>query len=444
MSLEQDLKKVAVIGAAGKMGSGITLLLLIKMAELELRNLGKIGSGEYRLKAIDTNEEGLVGLKKYLRQQLLRYAEKNINSLRESFSNQPKLISNEEMIQTFIQGSFDNLFFGTSLEDAKGSSYIFEAAIEDIELKATIFKSLKNQAEFFFTNTSSIPIHLLAEKGEINGRLIGFHFYNPPAVQRLVEIIAPSQTDPELKKAAHELATLLHKIPVYSADVAGFIGNGYFIREICLAFEYLKELSKKHSLEIALQIIDKMTRDFLLRPMGVFQLLDYVGLGVAKNILTVMRQFLKDPILQESMIDEWINLGIRGGQNFDGTPKDGLFQYSDSQIIKVFHFEQKEYVPLTELDLGKNPFGYTWKSLQKDSKKEEKIHHYFLSLSKESSLGAKLALRYLEKCQLFAKKLVEDGVAKSLDDVGLVLKNGFYHLYAPEEVMEALHGKQTV
>lgn len=436
MVLADDLKKVAVIGAAGKMGSGITLLLLIEIANQELKLHGKLGSSGCRLKAIDPNEEGLAGLKKYLRKQLLRYAEKNINALREAFANQPNLISNEEIILAFIAGALDMTDFGRSIDEAKGCSLIFEAALEEVGEKAKIFKQLKNEGRFFFTNTSSIPIQLLSEKGEIEGRLIGFHFYNPPVVQKLIEIIAPEKVDPELKKEAEELAKLLNKVFVHSADVAGFIGNGFFVREICFAISLLNELAQEMGLTLAIQKIDSLTKNFLLRPMGIFQLIDYVGIDVAKKILHVMRTYLSDPVLQAPMIDEWLKAGIKGGQNFDGTPKDGLFQYSDSQPIKVFDFAQKKYVPLNkELGLGKPPLDYTWKALQKDPQRQEKIAEYFAKLLDEKTEGAVLASKYLKRCQEISKKLVEDRVAKSSQDVNLVLQNGFYHLYGPDTLI---------
>ena len=55
--------------------------------------------------------------------------------------------------------------------------------------------------------------------------MIGFHFYNPPAVQKLLEVIAPEGCDPELEAMACELARILKKKTVPARDIAGFIGN---------------------------------------------------------------------------------------------------------------------------------------------------------------------------------------------------------------------------
>lgn len=435
-SLDEDLKQVAVIGAAGKMGVGITLLLLTAMAELGLQT----GADDFSLKAIDPNEQGLKDLKSYLRKQLTRWAEKNINKLRRGFAKKPHLVSNEEMIEAFLGSTFENIDFGTSLEEAKNSTLIFEAAIEDVEKKAAIYKALGTSKAFFFTNTSSIPLELLSERGDVKGRLIGFHFYNPPAVQKLVELIVPASINPELSEKAGQLVKRLNKLPVYSADVAGFIGNGYFIRELKFACDLVRTLAKESSLEIAIQQVNTITKDFLLRPMGIFQLLDYVGVDVAKNIFTIMREYLPDPSLKEPLIEDWGSHQVIGGQRADGSQKDGIFNYSSSIPIAVFSISKKGYIPLNQdLSLGMPPLGYSWKALQKDPQRQEKIKAYFAVLAQEKSLGSKLTLSYLEKGAAIAKQLVADGIAQSLDDVSVVLKNGFFHLYGPHEV-EAICG----
>jgi 3-hydroxyacyl-CoA dehydrogenase len=82
---------VAVLGAAGKMGRGISLLLLQELAKQE----------KFSLILIDSNPEALVDLKKYLHTQLLKYAERSINSLREHFRLRNELVDNSDMIETF-------------------------------------------------------------------------------------------------------------------------------------------------------------------------------------------------------------------------------------------------------------------------------------------------------------------------------------------------------
>src|SRR5690606_35263663 len=137
--LDEALKHVAVLGAGGKMGSGISLLLVQEMAFQEARTRGAVGTGEYTLVLIDAQEKALLPLKKYLRTQLLRFAEKSINTLRVFFSGSPHLISNEEIIRTFVEGALDSVRLETNVLEAKDCRLIFEAIVEDCTVKAKVF-----------------------------------------------------------------------------------------------------------------------------------------------------------------------------------------------------------------------------------------------------------------------------------------------------------------
>lgn len=404
------MQKIAIIGAGGKMGAGITLLMLL------LPNS--------RIKAIDVSESALDGLKNYLKQQLVRHAEKSINQLRKSYESRKDLISNEEMIENFTWESLDRIDFSTHLEDAEGAGLIFEAAVENIDSKVEILKKIRSSSSWIFTNTSSIPISLLNEKAHLNNRIAGFHFYNPPPVQKLVEVIELQESPIELKELIKDLGNKLQKTLVYSNDIAGFIGNGYFMREIVYSFKKWKELG---SSDFGLQQIESVTKNFLLRPMGIFQLMDYVGLDVVKNILSIMKDLLPDPELQVHELDEWLSLGIKGGQKFNGQQKDGIFQYENGLPKALFSLTKKKYIPLEDdLLIGVPPGGLNWKTAVKN---KEAIPFYFADLLKDQSLGSILAQDYLKEGKRIANLLVSSHVAHSLKDVEVVLKNGFYHLY---------------
>ena len=101
MEYIQRIQKVSVLGAAGKMGSGILLLTALEMADqmLKSENKGKV----FVLNAIDTSDEGLLGLLKYLRQQIIKVAEKKIVALRSVYSDNPGLIENRDIIDAYVQ-----------------------------------------------------------------------------------------------------------------------------------------------------------------------------------------------------------------------------------------------------------------------------------------------------------------------------------------------------
>src|ERR1700722_11450553 len=189
--LNHWINRISVLGAAGKMGSGIALLLLQEMARVEAENTGHVGKNS-RLILIDSNETALDALSDFLRIHLIKYAERHINALRRYFVEDSKLVSNQEMIEYFVNGALSLVRLETQIEKAKQSKLIFEAIVEDENVKSTVFAELANLVSpetYFFTNTSSIPIHILSKKGHLQNRLIGFHFYNPPFIQKLLEVI---------------------------------------------------------------------------------------------------------------------------------------------------------------------------------------------------------------------------------------------------------------
>ena len=172
-----------------------------------------------------------------------------------------------------------------SMESAYDSHLIFEAIAENPDLKTSIFKKINENSEgepWFFTNTSSIPIARLNDSANLNGRILGFHFYNPPAVQRLVELITIPGNSAVMIDFAKAYAKNLRKVLVPSNDVAGFIGNGHFMRDALYGISEAEKLTEKFSFAQAVYIVNKVTQDFLLRPMGIFQLIDYVGVDVVR------------------------------------------------------------------------------------------------------------------------------------------------------------------
>ena len=441
MSLDDHLENVAIIGAAGKMGSGIALLLAQEMTVLKLQPENK--SKNYELHLIDIDPIALQGLLRYLKTQAIKLAEKSIIQLRLQYEARKDLVENSEFIQQFVDDLFVHLRVGTELGNARNAQFIFEAASENEDLKVSLLKQLKNicaSDTYFFTNTSSIPISLLNEKAALGGRIIGYHFYNPPAVQKLVELITPEGILPDLYQLSLELGKRLRKKLIPSNDVAGFIGNGHFMRDGLHALAEVERLNKDFSPQQAIYIMNRISQDFLIRPMGIFQLVDYVGIDVFQCILNTMDPYFPQEKLNSDLVNLMVSRKILGGQNLDGSQRDGFLKYDKSKPIAVYDPEREKYVSLeegnwrTEADrkIGNPPAGFSpWRVLLGDSQKEEKLETYFKNLKRDSTLGAQLATDYLSKSKAIAEQLVSSGVANSVEDVNGVLLNGFYHLYGP-------------
>ncbi len=440
MTLNERLQNVTVIGAAGKMGSGIAVLIAQEMARIKLmpENRDKV----FRINLVDISEKALDGLRSYLHTQILKVAEKSAVMLRKIYEDRTDLIENADIINTFVQDTLALTNYSTELSIAKNSHLVFEAIYENEKLKIKILKQLKRICPadtLFLTNTSSIPISYLDEKAGLEGRIIGYHFYNPPVVQRLVEVIQAKDTTDELKNIAQELGRRLRKKLVPSNDISGFIGNGHFMRDGLYALSQLDSLKRQFRFPGAVYVMNRISQDFLLRPMGIFQLIDYVGINVFQCILKVMRTHLGDTGLRSKLVDKLIKLGIQGGQYPDGSQRDGFLKYEKGKPVGIYDIRKKEYfifddkwTQKIDKKIGPLPDGFVpWKALLRDPENKKKLAIHFSKLKNMNTPGAELALKYLKKTKAIAEKLVKDGVANSYDDVNAVLTNGFYWLYGP-------------
>lgn len=376
--------KWAVVGACGKMGRGIALLAL------ELLNDQK---EPFSLLLVDQNEEEFPSLRRYLRNEIERLGEKKINFLREKYASNPALISNKEVIEEYVSSSMNSIYFSTLVQSCAKSQIIFEAIVEDLEAKIALFKELDQvctKETLYFSNTSSIPLRKMNELSSLQGRLIGLHFYNPPPIQKLVEIILPIGVDSRAASMAKQLCQKMKKEIVYSNDVPGFIGNGYFIAEIAFSCKKVDQLSRKMSLEDSVSFVDTVTREYLLRPMGIIQLMEYVGIDVCKRIAHLM-----------------------GYEIF---------------LEKIEKVQRKDY-PLKKAS-------FHWKELLADPQRQEKVAAHFRWVQTLQDEAACLTWEYLRHLKETAEKLCKNKVAHSVEDVYKVLELGFHHLYKASDILE--------
>lgn len=440
MDYNEKMENVSILGAAGKMGSGIVLLTIVEMADLSLKAENK--SKTYVLNAVDISQKALSGLMKYINAQVVKIAEKKIVQLRKIYEDRTDLIENSDIINEYVLDVMNILRPVTTLESTYESNLIFEAASENPELKVKLFSQINQNSTkkpWFLTNTSSIPIHELDAKANLEGRIIGFHFYNPPAVQKLVEIINAKSTVADLSEFALMYAKNLRKVVVPSNDFAGFIGNGHFMRDAIYGMDQAVKLAKDIPFVEAVYMINKVTQDFMVRPMGIFQLIDYVGVDVCQYIMKVMNPHVKDEEIHHNLLDMYIDMGVRGGQNSDGSQKDGFLKYEKGKVTAIYNPEVKEYVAIDTFAaacddrLGKLASSHiTWKSAVSNQKtRMDVLRTYFNELKEMNTVGAALAVNYLKRSKEIGLKLVADNVALNTDDVNTVLLTGFFHAYGP-------------
>lgn len=439
MNYEEKLQNVSVLGAAGKMGSGILLLTAVEMADLQLKPENKTKS--FILNAIDVSPSALTGLYGYLKTQVKKIAEKKIVQLRNVYKDSPDLIENSEIIDQYVDDVLKLVLFSTRIESTYESNLIFEAIVEDSDIKVKIITQILDNNKkdpWFLTNTSSVPINELDTRAGIKGKIIGFHFYNPPAVQKLVELITSKHTNKELIEFSKMYAKNLGKKLVPSNDFAGFIGNGHFMRDLLFGIKQVESLHKEMSFAEAVYTVNRISQDFLIRPMGIFQLMDYVGVDVCQRILQVMKSRLNENDLHSKLIDTLITQGIKGGQNSDGSQKPGILLYEKGKPVAIYDIKKKDYDHIetfkssVDTKLGKLPNSHKpWKDVIGNKQKEDLLKNYFSELKGFDTFGAKLAKEYLNNSKNIGLKLVSNGIADNEENVNTVMLTGFFHAYGP-------------
>lgn len=170
-----------------------------------------------------------------------------------------------------------NLRDAPSLEGlAQESDVVIEAALEDIDLKRTIFRALGALAQpsaILATNTSALSVSEIGRSSGVASRVVGLHFFNPAPLMPLVEVVVGRQTDPAVVDKATDFATALGKEAVACADSPGFIVN-----RVNRPFT-LESLRMLDAGEAGVEQIDKAVQSAGY-PMGPFAFMDLVGIDV--------------------------------------------------------------------------------------------------------------------------------------------------------------------
>jgi len=205
----------------------------------------------------------------------------------------------------------------TELDALADVDVVVEAATENEAAKLEVFRRLDAVTPpgiVLASNTSSIPIARLAAATGRPDRVIGIHFFNPPPVMPLVELIAAASTSDDTVAFAREWTAALGKMTVVSRDEAGFIVNRVLIPFLNDAIGLLERGVATR------EDIDTACRLGLGHPMGPLQLADLIGLDTVASIGEVLatanedERFGPPPMLRRLIEDG--KLGRKTGEGF--------------------------------------------------------------------------------------------------------------------------------
>lgn len=207
----------------------------------------------------------------------------------------------------------------TDLRSAlSGVQLVIEAATEDPQLKLDLYRRASEflpKDAILGSNTSSISITLLGSATRSPDRVVGMHFFNPPQLMPLIEVIRGEKTSDATVESIRAVAKQMQKETVLcKKDSPGFIVNRVLIPALTEASLLVDEgVADKED-------IDKAITLGLNWPMGPLKLLDYVGLDTAVNISNVIAEGLQDqryapsPLLKKMVAEG--RLGRKSGRGF--------------------------------------------------------------------------------------------------------------------------------
>ncbi|HEV8536996.1 MAG TPA: 3-hydroxybutyryl-CoA dehydrogenase [Candidatus Limnocylindria bacterium] len=180
----------------------------------------------------------------------------------------------------------------TSLTEFKDRELVIEAVIEVIDAKKKVFGELDTvcpPSTIFCSNTSSLTIIEMAAATKRPDRFAGLHFFNPPVIMKLVEIVKALTTSDETIATLKEFVAKLGKTGVMCKDTTGFIVNRLMV-------PYLLGAVRMLELGIATkEDIDQAVKLGLGYPMGPFELIDYTGVDINYHVANVFFDEFKDP-----------------------------------------------------------------------------------------------------------------------------------------------------
>src|SRR5581483_4714177 len=180
----------------------------------------------------------------------------------------------------------------TALADFGDRDLVIEAVIEVMDAKKEVWTELDRVCgpnTLFASNTSSLTIIEMAAATKRPDRFAGMHFFNPPVVMQLVEIVRALTTSDATVEALRAFVTKLGKEPVVCKDTPGFIVNRLMVP---IMLEAVRALEAGVA---TVEDIDKAVKLGLRHPMGPFELIDYTGIDINYHVANVFFDELKDP-----------------------------------------------------------------------------------------------------------------------------------------------------
>lgn len=268
-----------------------------------------------------------------------------------------------------------------SLKDLSNADLIIECIFEDQKLKSDLFKELDkiiSPHTIFASNTSSIPLSTIIPSEHRAGNFIGLHFFYPVLFKNLVEVNISHHIKTKTLNAISHFLNQINKYHLILDEENSFHINRLFLK-------LQAGIYKLHIEEnIPIKILDNLVKE-LLFPIGIFEMIDQVGIDV---VYTSALNYTQE-ISEQSFYTPWISrmkqlidrneLGVKSGKGFydystekdDSDPsipenlkihiRDKIYQYYLEPLFKavksgILSKEQVEHIVKEYMDCDKSPF----------------------------------------------------------------------------------------
>ena len=261
-----------------------------------------------------------------------------------------KLVEKEKLTQADADRIFARITPVIDLKQAlSGADLLIEAVPEDMNVKKKVYAEVDSVADskmLYASNTSTLPITEMAALTNRPDRFIGLHFFNPPQLMPLVEVIPGGRTNDSMVAMAMEFVKKVGKQPVLcKKDVAGFIVNRVFMPLVHEAV-YCQERDN-----VPMSTIDSAVKFKMSFPMGIFELADYTGLDVIHKATVEMHSRdskVINPHPKVKQLFDEKNLGQKTGK--------GFYEYKGDKYERVNLTEQEaaKYDPIKLLAVAAN------------------------------------------------------------------------------------------
>ncbi|AXY43365.1 3-hydroxyacyl-CoA dehydrogenase [Halomonas sp. JS92-SW72] len=221
----------------------------------------------------------------------------------------------------------DRLHEAADLRDLAGCDIVVEAIVENLEVKQELFTHLEailDDQAILATNTSSLSVTAIASACRLPQRVIGFHFFNPVPLMKIVEVIPGLRTTADVADRVEALGQAMGHFTARATDTPGFLVNHAGRAYGTEALRLLSEGVADHT------TIDRLLVDQGGFRMGPFSLLDLTGLDVSHAVMeSIYHQYYEEPRFRPSPITrQRLTAGLLGRKS-----GEGFYRYEDGQPV---------------------------------------------------------------------------------------------------------------